>query len=157
MAMYVIHTDGSCIDKSGPGRGGYGVVVRLGEVVTKLSLGFVRTTNNRMELLAAITALEGLSDNRKVSLHTDSKYVIDGITKWVYGWRRKNWKTKIGEDVKNKDLWLRLYDLNKQHKVRWIWVKGHSGVPDNELADTLAKDAATNRAFEIDEGFVEAA
>jgi ribonuclease HI len=100
------------------------------------------TTNNRMELMAAIKALEALKQPCRVTLHTDSKYVLDGITKWIFGWQKKGWKTADNKPVKNEDLWRLLVDAVRPHKVEWVWVKGHDGHPENERVDKLASDAA---------------
>lgn len=151
--MLIINTDGSCIGESGPGPAGYGIVIRDGDVVVTASAGYQRSTNNRMELLATIVALEGLPERRKVSVTTDSQYVKQGIQMWIHGWRKRGWKRADGGPVKNVDLWKRLYDMTRYHNVEWHWVKGHSGDPDNELCDTMAQTAARTNAVLVDDGF----
>lgn len=139
---YAIHSDGGC--RPNPGPGGYGVVARLGEVVTEIKKGYFLTTNNRMELMAVIAALEEFGPGIKVDMTTDSQYVING-SKWMRGWARNGWRTyKTGEPIKNKDLWVILNDLMKKNKVKFIWVRGHTGVKDNERADELATEALKN-------------
>ncbi|HEX8308498.1 MAG TPA: ribonuclease HI [Allosphingosinicella sp.] len=139
-----IFTDGAC--KGNPGRGGWGAVIRSGVHEKELSGGEPDTTNNRMELLAAIRALEALKRPCEVALYTDSIYVRDGITKWIHGWRRNGWKTADRKPVKNAELWQQLLDAAAPHKIDWRWVKGHSGHPGNERADKLACDAALGLA-----------
>lgn len=153
--MLLINTDGSRVGESNAGSGpsGYGIVIRDGESTVELSAGYKRSTNNRMELLAPIVALEGLDMRRKVIVVTDSQYVKQGIEQWIHGWRKRDWKRADGGPVKNVDLWKRLYDMVTYHKVEWRWVKGHSGDPDNERCDTLAQEAARNNAVLEDEGF----
>ena len=135
-----IHTDGSCLGNPGPG--GWAAVLRYQGRERELSGGEALTTNNRMELMGAIMALEALSEPCRIVLHTDSQYVRQGITEWMANWVRRNWKTAGGDPVKNRDLWERLHAANQRHKVDWRWVKGHSGNPDNERVDVLARDAA---------------
>lgn len=135
-----IATDGAC--KGNPGAGGWGAVLRFGNHEKKLSGGEPDTTNNRMELKAAIEALGALTKPCDVTLSTDSVYVRDGITKWIYGWQKNGWKTAAKKPVANADLWQDLLKAVKPHKIDWQWVKGHAGDPDNELADQLASDAA---------------
>jgi ribonuclease HI len=135
-------TDGAC--KGNPGPGGWGVVLRRGHHEKELSGHEPATTNNRMELTAAIRALESLKEPCEVHLHTDSRYVIDGITGWIFGWQRNGWKTAAKKPVLNADLWQELQGAARRHKVEWIWVKGHDGHPENERADKLASDAALN-------------
>ena len=135
-----IFTDGAC--KGNPGPGGWGAVIRWGEREREMSGGERLTTNNRMELLEAIRALEALKRPCEVVLHTDSIYVRDGIDKWIHGWRRNGWKTAARKPVKNAELWQELLAAAAPHKIEWRWVKGHAGHPENERADKLACDAA---------------
>jgi ribonuclease HI len=139
-----IFTDGAC--KGNPGPGGWGAVIRSGAHEKEISGGEANTTNNRMELLAAIRALEALKRPCEVALYTDSIYVRDGITKWIHGWRKNGWKTADRKPVKNAELWQELLDAAAPHKIDWRWVKGHSGHPENERADRLACDAAMQLA-----------
>jgi ribonuclease HI len=134
-----IWTDGAC--SGNPGPGGWGAVLRYGEVEKELSGGEIATTNNRMELMAAIQALEALKRASHVKLHTDSKYVMDGVTKWIHGWKKNGWKTADKKPVKNEDLWKRLDAANARHTVEWKWVKGHSDDVMNNRADELARKA----------------
>lgn len=134
-----IYTDGAC--RGNPGPGGWGVVLKFLHHERKVSGGVKETTNNRMELLAAIKALELLNEPCKVNLYTDSKYLRDGVTKWMMNWKKNNWRTANKIAVKNKDLWVKLDESIGGHRVNWHWVKGHSGHPENELADELARDA----------------
>jgi ribonuclease HI len=129
-------TDGAC--RGNPGPGGWGAVLRAGERVKELSGGEAMTTNNRMELTAAIEALAALKEPCRVDLYTDSTYVRSGITEWLPAWRARGWKTADKKPVKNQDLWRSLAELADRHTVRWHWVKGHSGHPENERADELA-------------------
>ena len=133
----VIHTDGAC--SGNPGPGGWGAVMHYGATEKELCGGELATTNNRMEMMAAIQALETLKRPCKVELHTDSKYVQDGISKWISNWKRNGWKTAEKKDVKNAELWQRLDAARKPHQVDWKWVKGHAGHPENERADELAR------------------
>jgi ribonuclease HI len=135
-----IATDGAC--KGNPGPGGWGVLIRMGAREKELSGGEKLTTNNRMELMAAIEGLNALKRPCRVTLSTDSRYVMDGLTKWIHGWRKNGWKTSDKKPVKNADLWQKLIDAAAPHRVEWVWVKGHAGHPDNERADKLASDAA---------------
>ncbi|MDP4534873.1 ribonuclease HI [Alkalimonas collagenimarina] len=146
-----IFTDGSCLGNPGPG--GYGVVLSYQQHKKELSGGFRQTTNNRMELLAAIVALESLKSACQVDLTTDSQYVRLGIMQWLAGWKRNDWRTSQKKPVKNKDLWQRLDTAAQRHQINWHWVKGHAGHPENERCDQLARDAATDAAIGIDEGF----
>jgi ribonuclease HI len=135
-----IATDGAC--KGNPGPGGWGVVLRSGGHEKDMSGGEPLTTNNRMELMAAIRGLAALKKPSRVTLSTDSRYVMDGLTKWIKGWQRNGWKTADRKPVKNADLWQELLDAAAPHRIEWVWVKGHAGHPDNERADRLASDAA---------------
>lgn len=136
MKFVQIFTDGAC--RGNPGPGGWGALMRYGEQEKKLWGGVKDTTNNRMELQAAIEALAALKESCKVSLTTDSQYVRQGITQWVVGWKRNGWKTSAKQPVKNVDLWQRLDEQVARHQVVWHWVKGHSGHRENEMADRLA-------------------
>ncbi|WP_298671844.1 ribonuclease HI [uncultured Sphingomonas sp.] len=133
-------TDGAC--KGNPGPGGWGVVLRMGDREKELSGGDPATTNNRMEMTAAIEALNALTRPCQVRLCTDSRYVMDGLTKWIHGWQRNGWRTADKKPVKNAELWQALLAAAKPHRVEWHWVKGHAGHPENERADRLASDAA---------------
>jgi len=132
----IVYTDGAC--RGNPGPGGWGAVLRYNGNERQLHGGETPTTNNRMELMAAIRALETLRESCAVQLHTDSTYVRQGITEWLPQWRRRNWKTADKKPVKNQDLWERLDTAARRHRIEWHWVKGHSGDPGNELADALA-------------------
>ncbi|MAA96889.1 MAG: ribonuclease HI [Stappia sp.] len=132
-----IHTDGAC--SGNPGPGGWGALLRFGEHERELCGGETRTTNNRMELMAAIEALNALKRPCRVDLHTDSTYVRDGITKWMFNWKRNDWKTSDKKPVKNAELWQALDAARNRHDVTWHWVKGHAGHDDNERADELAR------------------
>ena len=134
-----VFTDGAC--SGNPGPGGWGAILRYGTVEKELSGGEAATTNNRMELMAAIAALEALKNSVNVRIHTDSQYVKNGITGWIHGWKKNGWKTADKKPVKNVDLWQRLDAALKGHKIEWIWVKGHAGHDDNERADALARGA----------------
>jgi ribonuclease HI len=134
-----IFTDGAC--SGNPGPGGWGAVLRYGETEKELSGGESATTNNRMELMAAIMGLESLRRPCQVTLSTDSTYVKDGITRWINGWKKNGWKTADKKPVKNVDLWQRLEAAVAPHQIQWEWVRGHSGHPENERADQLARDA----------------
>ena len=135
-----IHTDGSCLGNPGPG--GWAALLRYGEKEREVVGGEAQTTNNRMELMAAIAALEVLTEGCEVTLHIDSQYVRQGITEWMPGWVKRGWKTAGGDPVKNRDLWERLHAATGRHKIDWKWVKGHNGDPDNERVDVLARNAA---------------
>lgn len=134
-----IFTDGAC--KGNPGPGGYGCIIRHNGQTKEIKGSEKNTTNNIMEMTAAIVALEHLTEPSKVDLTTDSQYLIKGITEWMPGWIRKNWMTASRQPVKNKALWQKLDRLNKTHKVTWLWVRGHTGHPENERADQLANEA----------------
>lgn len=135
-----INTDGACLGNPGPG--GWGALLRYGDTERELAGGESDTTNNRMELMAAIVALEALSTPCEVTLHTDSQYVQKGVGEWMPNWIRRGWKTAAGQPVKNQDLWERLDRAAAKHKVHWRWVRGHSGNVDNERVDKLARNAA---------------
>ena len=137
MTEVVIYTDGAC--SGNPGPGGWGAVLRWNGTEKDLHGGELQTTNNRMELMAAISALEGLTRPSRVELHTDSKYLLDGITKWITGWQRNGWRTAAKKPVKNEDLWRRLVTAMDRHEITWVWVKGHAGDEGNERADELAR------------------
>ena len=135
-----IHTDGACLGNPGPG--GWAALLRYKGHERELAGGEGHTTNNRMELMAAIMGLETLTEPCRIMLQTDSQYVRQGITEWMSGWVRRNWKTAGGDPVKNRDLWERLHAATQRHQIEWRWVKGHNGDPDNERVDQLARDAA---------------
>lgn len=135
----VIYTDGAC--RGNPGPGGWGVLLRYNGHEKYLKGGEEHTTNNRMELTAAIKALEALTRSCEVELYTDSQYVRQGMTSWLAGWKKKGWKNSKKEPVKNADLWQELDELTQRHQVSWHWVKGHSNHPDNDKADELANEA----------------
>ena len=136
MASVEIYTDGAC--RGNPGPGGWGVLLIAGKRTKTMHGGDPETTNNRMELTAAIEALNALKGRRKVILHTDSKYVMDGITEWMANWKKRGWKTAAKKPVKNQDLWQALDEAASRHEVEWKWVKGHAGDEGNEMADLLA-------------------
>lgn len=131
-----IYTDGAC--RGNPGRGGWGALMRYKDTDKELHGGEMQTTNNRMEMTAAIEALSQLKRPCEVVLTTDSQYVRKGITEWMKNWKKRNWKTASKQPVKNADLWKKLDELNQKHTISWHWVKGHSGHPENERADELA-------------------
>jgi ribonuclease HI len=134
-----IFTDGAC--SGNPGPGGWGAILRFRGVEKELSGGDPATTNNRMEMMAAISALEAIKRPCIVDIYTDSSYVRDGITKWVFGWQKRGWKTADKKPVKNVELWQRLLEAARPHTVEWHWVKGHAGHPENERCDELARMA----------------
>ena len=138
-----IFTDGAC--SGNPGPGGWGVLLRAGKTEKELCGGAAATTNNRMELMAAIQALEALKRPASVILHTDSTYVKDGITRWIHGWKKNGWKTAAKKPVKNVDLWQRLEAALARHEVDWRWLKGHAGHDGNERADALARKGLAER------------
>ncbi len=140
MSQVEIFSDGAC--KGNPGVGGWGALLRMGEVEKELFGGEANTTNNRMELKAVIEALRALTRACDVVVHTDSQYVQKGISEWIHGWKAKGWKTAAKKPVKNDDLWKELDQLASQHKVDWRWVKGHAGHVENERADQLANRGA---------------
>jgi ribonuclease HI len=139
MKKITIYTDGAC--RGNPGPGGWGVLLRYGEHEKKLKGAEKDTTNNRMELMAAIRALASLKEPCEISLHTDSQYVQKGITEWLPQWKKKNWKKADKKPVKNADLWQELDKETHRHKVKWHWVKGHSNHVENDLVDALANEA----------------
>jgi ribonuclease HI len=133
-----IYTDGAC--SGNPGPGGWGAILTLGDHTKELMGGEAHTTNNRMELMAAISALEALTRGCSVDLYTDSNYLRDGITKWIHGWRRNGWRTADKKPVKNAELWQRLDRALERHRIQWHWVRGHAGHAENERADALARE-----------------
>jgi ribonuclease HI len=137
MTRVDVYTDGAC--SGNPGPGGWGAILTSGANEREISGGEANTTNNRMELMAAIMALETMKRPVEVHLHTDSTYVRDGITKWIHGWKKNGWRTSAKKPVKNADLWQRLEEAAARHDVKWHWVKGHAGHPQNERADELAR------------------
>lgn len=141
MSRVEIFTDGAC--KGNPGPGGWGALLRMGDKEKELSGGEPETTNNRMEMMAAIRALEALKRPCAVDLHTDSTYLRDGITKWIFGWKKNGWRTAAKKPVANAELWQELDRAAARHDVSWHWVKGHAGHEGNERADQLASDAAS--------------
>lgn len=152
MKRVTIHTDGGC--KGNPGPGGYGAVLVSGKHRKELSAGYRQTTNNRMELRAAIAALEVLGEPCEVELHSDSKYLIDAVSKrWIDGWKKRGWLTAAKQPVKNQDLWERLLVAAKPHKIDWRWVKGHAGDLENERCDVLGNLAIASNVLLEDVGF----
>ena len=148
----IIYTDGACTGN--PGKGGYGAVIIDGDRRKELSGGYKLTTNNRMEMMGAIAALESLPSNSKVKLHSDSKYIVDAIVKgWAKKWQANGWKRNKKEMAKNPDLWQELLDLCKIHDVEFVWVKGHAGIPENERCDRLAVAAAQGSNLATDTGY----
>ena len=133
----IVYTDGAC--SGNPGPGGWGATIKIGNETFEIFGGEDNTTNNRMELIAAIKALEYLNENHKITLYTDSNYVKDGITKWIFNWKKNNWKTSTKKPVKNSDLWIQLDEIQNKREVKWNWVKGHAGNLGNERADELAR------------------
>ncbi|MCL5049133.1 ribonuclease HI [Aliidiomarina maris] len=146
-----IFTDGSCLGNPGPG--GYGIVLQAGKHEKTMQQGFRLTTNNRMELMATVVALNALKKRCAVELYTDSEYVRQGITKWIHGWKKKGWMTASKKPVKNQDLWQALDQAIVRHDINWHWVKGHSGHPQNEQCDQLARSAAEQGPHEEDYGY----
>ncbi|NVK25253.1 MAG: ribonuclease HI [Gammaproteobacteria bacterium] len=151
MKSVQLFTDGSCLGNPGPG--GYGALLVYGTNKKELSKGYKKTTNNRMEMMAVIQGLKALKQPCSVELTTDSTYVKDGITKWIFNWKKNGWKTAAKKPVKNADLWQQLDDEVNRHQVNWHWVKGHSGHPENELVDDLARAAAESGDLIEDVGF----
>ncbi|MDN7123912.1 ribonuclease HI [Pseudidiomarina terrestris] len=146
-----IYTDGSCLGNPGPG--GYGAVIEYGEHRKELAAGYRLTTNNRMEMLAAIKALEALKHPCQVTLTSDSQYLKQGIESWIHNWKRNGWRTSNRKPVKNADLWQALDQAVQRHKVSWEWVKGHAGHPQNERCDELARQAASGSKLSEDTGY----
>lgn len=145
MMRVEIFTDGAC--SGNPGPGGWGAILRCRDVEKELSGGEAQTTNNRMELTAVISALQALKKPCNITLYTDSKYVMDGVTSWLDNWKRNGWKTSNKKSpVKNVDLWQQLDGLLTAHEIRWVWVKGHAGHPENERVDKLAREWAKQAA-----------
>jgi ribonuclease HI len=144
MKRVEIFTDGAC--KGNPGPGGWGALLRMGMHEKELSGSDPSTTNNRMEMTAVIRALEALIEPCEVLLHSDSRYVIDGMTKWIHGWQKKGWVNASKKPVRNEDLWHELIDAAGRHRITWQWVKGHDGHVENERVDKLASDAANEAA-----------
>jgi ribonuclease HI len=138
--MIKIYTDGSCLDN--PGNGGWAAIIFMKNEKIAITGNKKNTTNNQMELMAAIEALKKIPTGQKVQIYTDSKYVKLGITEWIEKWSQNNWKTSSKQKVKNLELWTELNEISKKHKIEWFWVKGHAGDPINEEVDTLAKKAA---------------
>jgi len=152
MKQVVIYTDGAC--KGNPGPGAYAAVLLSGDHRKEIAAGYRLTTNNRMELLAAISALELLQKPCKVDLHSDSKYLVQAINDhWIVGWQKKGWVNSKKEPVKNQDLWRRLITVMDSHDISWHWVKGHAGNPENERCDVLANEAVSGDNLLEDEGF----
>ncbi len=151
MKQLSIFTDGSCLGNPGPG--GYGVVMRYKQHTKEIADGFLLTTNNRMELLAPIIALEALKVPCKIVLTSDSQYMRQGITQWIHGWKKKGWITSSKQPVKNVDLWKRLDQASLGHEIDWRWVKGHAGHVENERCDTLARQAAEAKPNQEDVGY----
>lgn len=147
-----IFTDGSCLGNPGPG--GYAAILRYKQNERILSEGYYRTTNNRMELLAAIVALEAVKEKCYITLYSDSQYLKNGIMSWIFNWKKNGWKTSQKKTVKNADLWRRLDNVATVHQIDWHWVKGHAGHEENERCDVIAKEAA-NSPSKTDEGFIE--
>ncbi|WP_348638935.1 ribonuclease HI [Lacimicrobium sp. SS2-24] len=151
MKTIKVFTDGSCLGNPGPG--GYGVVMKYNHHVKELSQGYRLTTNNRMEMMAAVAGLDSLKEPCEVHLTTDSQYLRQGINQWIHNWRKNGWRTADKKPVKNVDLWQLLDTLSQKHKVHWHWVKGHSGHTENERCDELARSAAEGSGLIEDSGF----
>jgi ribonuclease HI len=151
MKKLKIYTDGSCLGNPGPG--GYGALLIFNEHKKRLSKGYSLTTNNRMELLAPVAALNSLKEKCHVDLYTDSQYVKNGINQWIHNWKKNGWRTKDKKPVKNADLWQQLEEAVSKHDVDWHWVKGHSGQPENEEVDDLAREAASGTKLHTDEEY----
>ena len=136
MKTVIIYTDGAC--RGNPGPGGWGVLIKYGELSKQLYGGDISTTNNKMELTAAIMALKEIKEPCEIILYTDSKYVLQGIEEWIHNWKKRGWRSANKKPVKNIELWKELDELRDEHNIKWNWVKGHSGDPGNETADMLA-------------------
>lgn len=145
-----IFTDGSCLGNPGPG--GIGILLRYKQHEKQISKGYLQTTNNRMELLAVIEALNSLNQPCLVRIASDSQYMKNGITQWIFNWKKNNWKASNGKAVKNQDLWQQLDQAIRRHQIEWQWVKGHAGHRENEICDQLAKQGAENPTL-VDEGY----
>jgi len=143
MADVTIYTDGAC--EGNPGPGGFAAIVDIDGERRELTGAEPKTTNNRMELSAVIAGLRDLPEASRVRVVSDSQYVVNGMTRWIHGWRRKGWRSASGSPVKNRDLWEELDGLAQKHRVRWEWVRGHNGHPENERADALAREAIRSR------------
>lgn len=141
-----IYSDGAC--SGNPGIGGYGAILRCGKKTKEISGSDPMTTNNRMEMLAVITALEALKKPCRITVTTDSNYVVKGITEWIHGWIKNNWKNSQKKDVLNRDLWERLLRASNPHEIKWVWIKGHNGHPENERCDELARQAIKKAKME---------
>jgi ribonuclease HI len=151
MKNVTIYTDGSCLGNPGPG--GYGAILQYKDSEKELNGGFALTTNNRMELLAPVMALNSLKQACNINIYTDSQYVKNGINQWIHNWKKNGWRTSNKKPVKNADLWQRLDDACAKHTISWHWVKAHNGHELNERVDDLARDAAGGQNLPIDEGF----
>ena len=138
--MIKIYTDGSCLKN--PGKGGWAAIINVNNVIKEISGSVKDTTNNKMELMAPIKAIQEVKEQQPIEIYTDSQYVKLGITDWIHKWIKNNWQTSKKESVKNKELWMELYELTKSHEIKWIWVKAHAGNKLNEEVDLLAKQAA---------------
>ena len=144
MKQVDVFTDGAC--KGNPGPGGWGALLRMGRHEKELTGGEPQTTNNRMEMTGVISALNALVEPCEVTVHTDSRYVIDGMTQWIFGWQKRGWVNAAKKPVANEDLWRELIAAVRPHKLSWQWVKGHAGHPENERADALASEEALRQA-----------
>ena len=151
MKKVSLFTDGSCIKNPGPG--GFAAILCYGNAQKEIALGYILTTNNRMELMAVIKGLNALKEPCEVTITTDSQYVKNGMTKWLEGWKKNGWLTSNKTPVKNQDLWQSLDKECQRHKLHWVWVKGHDGHPENERCDKLARSCASKNAFTEDIGF----
>ena len=138
--MIKIYTDGSCLNN--PGNGGWAAIISINDEVRRISGSVKDTTNNKMELMAPIKAIQEIKEQQPIEIYTDSQYVKLGITDWIHKWIKNNWQTSKKEPVKNKELWIELYELTKSHEIKWIWIKAHAGNILNEEVDLLAKQAA---------------